>query len=762
MTTTEIRPEDLPAWMRPREHTLDWGLLILVAFCVLILWPFAVVPGLPHYSNAELYAVRSTEVSRLVRSGVWYSRWAPDLNYALGSPLFNYLAPLPHHLMGYHQAITEIDPLISLKIMLCLSILAAGTGMFLFARQRWGARGGVLAGIAYLFSAPISLTLPYLQADLAPLLALGLLPWVLWAFDRLWKASLRRAIWLATGLLCAFILSDARIAVLGIMILLIALVSARKSNYRYAVIAVLAAAGLTAFFWLPALLERANIEWLAVSAPAYSGPIPLDEIIAPIPQFGVQMLNVPVYRGIGMATIILAMIGAASLLVQAMRKTVAVDSVAFLATGLILLALASPIFYRVWPSALAFQPLLPYHALLLAVFCFAVVSAQASCWLDVIPERWRIVGLIILCLVPLIFWLPITNLPNWQAVAQPINYLTGLQEELNGYQLGSLREGILLPSTIRNLPDPRSGLIEDLEGDTFTRLGRQLSSASQINILERGLLHENYRFDNNQPITFTFYALAFTGWTATLDDQPLDTHSTQAGLLAVNTPSATHELIIRMESTLLQTLAGAISVISAVILLIVVWRIPLTLATSPRSLLSGREALGLVLALMIYGNSLLLYVSLRPSLLALRPRLDEISGQVAIQSVVFDNLGLVSYAIPTSDVGPGDSVSFSAFWKVQKATTDNYQTTLQIVSPTTKQVVLSNVHHHPGGMPTSHWTPNRYVRDDFSLTLPPDLPVGSYTLNLSIANCNNNLLTPCDDLAVESQVITIPAAIRVR
>src|SRR5690348_14819840 len=108
--------EELPLWMRPRHRNIDWGLLILLGFCLINVWPFISHP-LPGATDAELYVYRSVEVARLLRAGIGYSRWSPYFNYGYGSPLFNYLPPLPHYLAGYYQVLTDASPENSIKIL---------------------------------------------------------------------------------------------------------------------------------------------------------------------------------------------------------------------------------------------------------------------------------------------------------------------------------------------------------------------------------------------------------------------------------------------------------------------------------------------------------------------------------------------------------------------------------------------------------------------------------------------------------------------
>src|SRR5258708_3458597 len=255
--------------MRPRNRGVDRVWLLVVGFSLLVILPLVLRPGLPSNTDSELYEYRSLEIRRIFQAGVLYSRWAPDFNYALGSPVFNYLAPLPHYLAGLHQEITEVGPATSIKLWLGLSILAAGSGMDWFVRQRWGQRAGLISSLVYLLSPTIAYALPYQTGSLAPLMALAILPWALWAMDVLFQQPRPQAFWIATLTLSAFWLTDRRIALLGMLVILAALVSLSAQfsadghlrlrtnwrKYRYVLWAMVAAAMLTAFFWIPALVE---------------------------------------------------------------------------------------------------------------------------------------------------------------------------------------------------------------------------------------------------------------------------------------------------------------------------------------------------------------------------------------------------------------------------------------------------------------------------------------------------------------------------
>ena len=151
-----ISPDDLPLWMRPRRRLPDFGALMALAFVSLIAVPLIFRSGVPPHSAAPLHALRAAESAQLMRQGILYARWASGFHFTYGAPVLNYLPPLPHTLAALHQLITDAVPTDSVKVVIIAAWTAAALGMYVFGRGRFGVRGGVLAAITYLFSAPLA------------------------------------------------------------------------------------------------------------------------------------------------------------------------------------------------------------------------------------------------------------------------------------------------------------------------------------------------------------------------------------------------------------------------------------------------------------------------------------------------------------------------------------------------------------------------------------------------------------------------------
>ncbi len=566
MTIRSLRPEDLPAWMRPRARSVDWGLLIVLVLSLLLGWPLLSRRGVPPGSEAELNMFRSLEAARIIRSGTLYSRWAPDFNHGLGSPLFNYLAPLAHYLPGYHQAFTDTNPMDSINLFLASSIVAAGTGMFLYARQRWGLVAGLVGALLYLFSPPVSLTLPYFAGDLPLLMALGVLPWTLWAIDYFWLRPKGRTLAIATALLGAFLLCDARMVLMGSAAILVSMVTLgrfyRDRSYEPVMVAVVAALALTAFFWMPGVVERDTIRWEAGRVDARAGQITPGELLADIPRFSpnAQNMNISAYRGLGVALWSLGLLGAGAIVWQALRRVYLPDAILFLIAAVMLIGLSTPAFYSLWPPPTSFQPVLPYHAILVAIFCLAVVGAQSVRWLEALQPRWQTIGLSVLCLVAPLASLAALYPPEPASQPREPTVATLLQSELRGEHTGTFRSGVLLPASAPELPDPLPNLIETVQDDTFDRINRRLYSAEvQVNPVDHGLFYNRYFFNAARPLDVEFNILYYPGWRVSVDGKQQEAQPSAQGLLTVTVPRLSGELAVWLEGTPLRYLSWAMT-----------------------------------------------------------------------------------------------------------------------------------------------------------------------------------------------------------
>ena len=269
----ERRTPRWPVWER-WEETLrlrwqqDWKWL-----SVLLLFVF--LAGLPTFQMKQMtghdaleYLPRAVEFYRGLREGEFLPRWAPDLSQGYGQPFFLFNPPLVYYLTSAFHALGA-SFVASLNLTCFLLLALAGVGMYLFAREVFGQEGGVVAGVGYVL-APYTLTCLYVRYALADFAAMSLLPWALWGLRR-WAwgredgpASMegkKGHLLVAAGATALLPLSSNPVALIAIPVLgvYVFFLARRKRRWRVLGRGLLALAlglALSAFFWLPAIVER--------------------------------------------------------------------------------------------------------------------------------------------------------------------------------------------------------------------------------------------------------------------------------------------------------------------------------------------------------------------------------------------------------------------------------------------------------------------------------------------------------------------------
>ncbi|MBK8128796.1 MAG: hypothetical protein IPK53_07565 [bacterium] len=163
----------------------DLGYLVVLAICLLAIWPFIGRASLPQETDAELHIFRLAELSYLVRGGVFYPRWAPNFYHGYGYPIFNYYAPLTYYVGLLFEWLPGLDAVAGVKAVFVLGLLGAGFGMYGFVRDNWGRPAGYVAAAVYIYAPYVQYVDPIARGALAEAFSLGVFPLALWALDRL-------------------------------------------------------------------------------------------------------------------------------------------------------------------------------------------------------------------------------------------------------------------------------------------------------------------------------------------------------------------------------------------------------------------------------------------------------------------------------------------------------------------------------------------------------------------------------------------------
>ncbi len=203
--------------------------------------------------------------------GWWWPQWLPQVWVGFGAPVFHYYAPLYYWWVSLFQ-LMGLNAILATKVVLIISLFLGAWGMYRLARHWFGLEASLLASGLFVW-APYYLALLYTRGAFPEFFALNLVPWILWALVTYYRKP-ARWIWIVLVLgLVGVILSHTLTSFVTVAVVIAMLfylyygeIKNRRAIGRIG-LAGLVALGLTAFYWLPALVDAKliNAIYLTVS-----------------------------------------------------------------------------------------------------------------------------------------------------------------------------------------------------------------------------------------------------------------------------------------------------------------------------------------------------------------------------------------------------------------------------------------------------------------------------------------------------------------
>jgi hypothetical protein len=224
--------------------------------------------GLPPTHDGEYHVIRFYEFYKTLTDGHLYPRWAPDLNYGFGVPLFNFVYPLPNYVASllHFFGFSFID---SFKFNMVLASFVGAVFTYLWSKGFYGKLGGLISSVLYTYS-PYHFLDIYIRGSVGEVWALGLFPAFLWSITKYIKEQEKRFAIISSVVLALVIFSHNILALMffPFALLYIIFLTYQSKERRHlifnAAYIILLGLGLSSIFWLPALLERQFVRGLEV------------------------------------------------------------------------------------------------------------------------------------------------------------------------------------------------------------------------------------------------------------------------------------------------------------------------------------------------------------------------------------------------------------------------------------------------------------------------------------------------------------------
>lgn len=238
--------------------------LLFPVIVVLVLSVFTILPFLhsgffPIHDDTQV--ARVYEMTKGLSDGMLPVRWVSDLGYGYGYPIFNFYDPLPYYIGGLVELI-GVNALLATKIMMVLGIALAGISMYFLASEFWGKSGGVLSALFYMYAPYHALDI-YVRGDVAEFWAFAFIPLVFLGLWKIYKQQKWRYVVLSSIAFALIVVSHNLTAMMVAPFLILfsfylALIAKNKKTAIYLLATFVIGILLSAFYWLPAVLEMAN------------------------------------------------------------------------------------------------------------------------------------------------------------------------------------------------------------------------------------------------------------------------------------------------------------------------------------------------------------------------------------------------------------------------------------------------------------------------------------------------------------------------
>ena len=250
------------------QKTLDYlrkKPLVADILCLVVL----IIPAIVALLNNQYPSMHDDQhVARLFlfdkafREGDLYPRWVDLLGFGYGYPLFNFYPPMIYFVSEVFRII-GFSFIWSIKMMIITGFIVAAIGMYLLAKSIFNRYSGILAAALYTYFTYHAITV-YVRGAFAEFFALSILPFV---FLTLRNFALKRSVKNATLFaitLAALVITHPLIAFPSVLYIVAfggfyywkTKTEDKKEFLRRGIFAGLLGLGLSAFFWLPSVIEK--------------------------------------------------------------------------------------------------------------------------------------------------------------------------------------------------------------------------------------------------------------------------------------------------------------------------------------------------------------------------------------------------------------------------------------------------------------------------------------------------------------------------
>jgi hypothetical protein len=689
----------------------------------------------------------------------------PDAAYGLGFPFFNHYAALPFYLAALFNLL-GLDLLTALKLTQTLGFVCAALAMYGWVYHLWRQRAAAwLAAVAYTV-APFHLANVYVRGDsLSEFYAFIWYPLILWALQRVAETRSLSRTWLLALTYAGLALTHNVSALIfsPFILLYLLFLAWRTPAQRWRALGlglggVLLGLALSAWFWLPAILETdyGQMGTLTLGYFHYSKHFRTADLVQPGLFFDYSIAPTPGEPGPFAMGGPQALAALAGLLVLGGRMTkderrkgrarfvLRPAKRSFVCLALLLsTAMITPLSRPLWDHLSLLEKtqfpwrFLSVQALFAAVVAGGLVLRLKGRWV------WGVAGTIAALLVVSV----LAPLKPERLLISPDDVTTTrlLEYELFTGNIGTTIRYEYLPRETSPRLFTSDALIEPGAPPQAIPLAGDLNEAVQTQ--RRPIERVWHVRAGDEGATLAFPLLYWPGWRAWVDGQSTPVNAVPgSGYLSLTVPPGEHTVRLRLGPTPLRARAETLSLLTLFLLLAsTLWQ-----AKNTRHATHSTPYVSRFTFYVLRFTPMLLTLLLGLLLLASRSSsVDDTANDLTMDFAVMPYLHhnpdgvdfsgqarLSSYTLSADQPAPGDVLTVTLAWDSSEQTVDGKHVTLRLVSPA-EHLQDDLLHNAPytlaeDSAPLAPTTIHR-------LHVPENLPRGLYLLQLSLRGPGGDL-----------------------
>jgi len=231
--------------------------LIIVIICIPAAWHL-LYPG--YFSvHDDMHPAWILEMYRAIQSGQFPPRYAPDLSYGFGYPLFHFIYPLPYYIGAAYYSL-GLNLIWSIKLIYILSLPFSALAMYVFTRRHLSTLGAIICSVIYIYT-PYRAVNIYVRGALGESLSFVFIPIIFWSIDKAFEIPNKRTISFAglsfAGLILTHNIAAYIVAPFALIYFVFRFYSHNNLNAIFNLFKMLILGlALSAYFWIPAIIDK--------------------------------------------------------------------------------------------------------------------------------------------------------------------------------------------------------------------------------------------------------------------------------------------------------------------------------------------------------------------------------------------------------------------------------------------------------------------------------------------------------------------------